>query len=189
MRALAAATRSWPMLAAVGAGLVLLAVAAGAGGIVQPVTAVLGVAALAWSVVALRAGRLVAPTVVLVACSVFLVGAGALVATGWVGRADVAAGPLVAASVFIVVVAASCALVLRRERVTAIAPARAARPDGSPMTGFDRRSLIGLVAGAALVAALATPALAATPAGGQAVPHGEHREHSDSGEQPGGHGH
>ena len=87
MRALAAATRSWPMLAAVGAGLVLLAVAAGAGGIVQPVTAVLGVVALAWSVVALRAGRLVAPTVVLVACSAFLVGAGALVAIG-PGRAS-----------------------------------------------------------------------------------------------------
>ncbi|GAA1757910.1 hypothetical protein [Agromyces humatus] len=183
MRALAAATRSWPMLAAVGAGLVLLAVAAGAGGIVQPAAAVFGVAALVWSILALRAGRLVAPAAALVACSVFLVGAGALVATGWVGRADVAAGPLVAASAFIVVVAASCALALRRARVTATAPARAARPDGPPAAGFDRRSLVGLVAGAALVAALATPALAATPAGGQAVPHGEHLE------EPGGHAH
>ena len=186
MRALAAATRSWPMLAAVGAGLVLLAVAAGAVGIVQPVAAVFGVAALAWSVLALRAGRLVAPVSALVACSAFLVGAGALVATGWVGRADVAAGPLVAASAFIVVVAASCALALRLERVTTTAPARAARPEGPPVVGFDRRSLVGLVAGAALVAALATPALAATPAGGQAVPHGEH---GDRLELPAGHGH
>jgi len=49
--------------------------------------------------------------------------------------------------------------------------ARSAAVDG-------RLSLIGLVAGALLVAGLATPALAATEAGRLAVPHGEHGDTS-----------
>ncbi|KZE92507.1 hypothetical protein AVP42_02661 [Agromyces sp. NDB4Y10] len=61
MTALAVITRSWPMLGALGAGLVLAALAAGAGGATQVALAGLGIAALGWGVLSLRAGRALAP--------------------------------------------------------------------------------------------------------------------------------
>lgn len=182
MIALAAATRSWPMLAALGAGLVLLALGAGAGEALQPALVVLGVAALGWAVLALRAGRAIAPVVVLAVSAAFLVGAGALVGSGTAADADVAAGPLAATSAFVVVVAVACGLALRRRRD----PRWAARPEGSSTAGFDRRTLVGLVVGAALVSALATPALAGTEPGDHAVPHGSHEV--DEGHPAGEHG-
>lgn len=192
MNALAAITRSWPMLGALGAGLVLTALAAGAGGAPQVVLAGLGVAALGWGALSLHAGRLLAPRSVLAVCVLSLSAAGAAVAAG--AMADVAGLPLVAASAFAVVVALSAAFDVRRGRaahdeprlrhrpryrrtpadlgVTApAASTTAARPRGAV---DGRASLLGLVGGAALVAALATPALAATDAGRLAVPHGQH---------------
>lgn len=172
MHALASSTRSWPMLAAFGAGLVLLALAAGAGGPAQPVLAVFGIAALGWGVLALRAGRVLAPSLVLGVAAASLVGTGAAVASGAAAMTDVPPAASAAASVFIVVVALAAGFTLRRRRRD---PARTSRPDGSWRAGSDLASVLGLVAGAALVAALATPALAATPAGEQAVPHGTHQ--------------
>lgn len=196
MQALVAATRSWPMLAALGAGLVLMALAAGAGGAAQPALIVFGIAALGWGVLALRAGRVLAPSVVLVAAAVTLVGMAAAVATGASVSTDVAPGPLAAASVFIVVMALSAGLELRgrtrragRDESLAVgrgvSDASSSRPARREASVAAR--LIGLASGAALVAALATPALAATEAGEQAVPHGTHQ--LDLVEQPGGHGH
>lgn len=195
MQALVAATRSWPMLAAFGAGLVLMALAAGAGGAAQPALIVIGVAALGWGVLALRAGHVLAPSLVLVAAAVSLVGTAAAVATGTAAMTDVAPGPLAAASVFIVVMALAAGFELRgRSRP-------ASRRAGRGGTGSQRvrreasvaARLTGLVSGAALVAALATPALAATEAGEQAVPHGTHQLDPGSSnpgvEQPGGHEH
>lgn len=188
MQALVAATRSWPMLAALGAGLVLMALAAGAGGVAQPALIVLGIAGLGWGVLALRAGRVLAPSVVLVAAAVTLVGMAAAVATGASVSTDVAPGPLAAASVFIVVMALSAGLELRgrtRRAGRGASEASVSRPARRDASVAAR--LIGLASGAALVAALATPALAATEAGEQAVPHGTHQ--FDLVEQPGGHGH
>ncbi|WP_022892648.1 hypothetical protein [Agromyces subbeticus] len=206
MQALVVATRSWPMLAAFGAGLVLMALAAGAGGAAQPALIVLGIAALGWGVLALRAGRVLVPSVVLVATAVTLVGMAAAVATGASVATDIPPGPLAAASVFIVVMALSAGLELRGrtrrarrdEPLPAGRGASAPRPAGrgaseASVSRPARREasvaarLIGLASGAALVAALATPALAATEAGEQAVPHGMHQ--LDPIEQPGGHGH
>jgi len=196
MQALVAATRSWPMLAALGAGLVLMALAAGAGGAAQPALIVLGVAALGWGVLALRAGRVIAPSFVLVAAAVTLVGTAAAVATGTSAMTDVAPGPLAATSVFIVVMALAAGWELRGRSARARRPGRA----GSEASASKPRReasvaarLTGLVSGAALVAALATPALAATEAGEQAVPHGTHQLDPGSSnpdlERPGGHGH
>lgn len=176
MTALATMARTWPMLAAFGAGLVLLALSAGAGGAAGGVLAAVGVAALAWGVLSLHRGRPVLPGAALGVGVALLVGAAVLVGTGLAGTAGVAAGPLLAASVFAAVVAGNAALVLRR-RARAMGPGAAVNgaPDAAGRPAIDgRRSLVGLVAGALLVAGLATPALAATEAGRLAVPHGEH---------------
>lgn len=186
MDALAAMTRSWPMLGALGAGLVLTALAAGAGGAPQVVLAGLGVAALGWGALSLHAGRVVAPRTVVVVSATALTAAGLLVAAG--AMADVAGLPLAAASVFVVAVALSAAVELRRRRAEyrephprhrpryrrrpAAAGPSAITPPGRTVDG--RLSLLGLLGGAALVAALATPALAATDAGLRALPHGGH---------------
>jgi lysylphosphatidylglycerol synthetase-like protein (DUF2156 family) len=204
MHALAAATRSWPMLAALGAGLVLLALAAGAGGMMQPAFVVVGVAALGWGVLALRAGRVIAPSVVLVVAAASLVGAGAAVATGTAAMTDVVPGPLAAASVFTVVVAFAAGLALRARRGPASAGrapsaadpvargASAANISGPGSGSSETSAVLGLLVGAVLVAALAAPALAATEAGQDAVPHGSHRPGEQlplDVDEPGGHTH
>jgi hypothetical protein len=127
MTALAAMTRSWPMLGALGAGLVLAALAAGAGGAPQVVLAGLGVAALGWGVLSLRAGRLLAPRTVLGVAVVALLAGGAAVGSG--AMSDVAGLPLATASVFIASVALSAAVAVRArarrtEHVRAEAPAK-----------------------------------------------------------------
>ena len=182
MNALAAMTRSWPMLGALGAGLVLAALAAGAGGAPQVVLAGLGVAALGWGVLSLRAGRPVAPRAALGVSVAALLAGGAAVGAG--AMADVAGSPLVAASVFVASVALSAALAVRSRRaeppwvedpaqpassVRVEEPAQPASRDPRP-----RLTVVGLAIGALLVSALATPALAATEAGELAVPHGLH---------------
>lgn len=165
-----AMTRSWPMLGALGAGLVLAALAAGAGGAPQVVLAGLGVAALGWGALSLRVGRVVAPRAVLGVGVLSLVAGGGAVAAG--AMTDVAGLPLVAASVFIAWVALSAALDVRARRAARAAAEASAAARPSPADA--RRSLAGFALGAVLVSALATPALAGTEAGELAVPHGEH---------------
>jgi hypothetical protein len=190
MTALAAMTRSWPMLGALGAGLVLAALAAGAGGAPQVVLAGLGVAALGWGALSLRSGRPLAPRAVLGVAVAALLAGGAWVGSGAV--TDVSGLPLAAASVFIASIALSAAVAVRAARRTehlrAEEPAKPrveepakprveqpAKPESRDPG--PRSTLVGLVVGAALVSALATPALAATEAGDSAVPHGRHGVH------------
>ncbi|MFF2275851.1 hypothetical protein [Agromyces sp. NPDC058126] len=170
--------RGWPMLAALGAGLVLTATAAGAvasasgaagdaggtgigGAAAGAVLAGCGLAALGWAVLALREGRATAPHATLATAMGVLAASGALLATGSAAPLGVAVLPLLAADLFIVVVAIGAAGEVRR----AHRGARSSAP--------ERSTLLGLVVGATLVAALATPALAGTAAGELAVPHGE----------------
>lgn len=173
--------RSWPMLAALGAGLVLTAVAAGAEGFAVVALAGCGVAALAQGVFGLRAGRSVAPAWTLGGCLAVLAGSAALVVSGTAAPLEVAAMPLLAADLFVVVVAFGAAGELRARRAAAAGSRRDAR---EPQR---RLPVIGMLAGAALTAALATPALAATEAGDAAVPHG--RLHGELGELGGHSGH
>jgi hypothetical protein len=194
MTALSTMARTWPMLAAFGGGLVLLALAAGAGGTAGGVLAAAGIAGLGWGVLSLRAGRAIVPAITLGVSVALLVGAGVVVGAGLAADIGGAVGPLVAASVFVAVVAGHAAFVVRRR-------ARAARPtperpgttatDAAFRPAVDGRlSLVGLVAGALLVAGIATPALAATEAGELAVPHGEHGTSvTDAGDGGDGHHH
>lgn len=168
------------MLAALGAGLVLTAVGAGAltdaggavdgaggtrvgGAVTGAVLAGCGLAALGWAAFALRAGRVPASRATLAASLAVLAVSGALLATGWASSFRVAVLPLLAADVLVVVVALGSASELRRGRGRRRSPGAAA----------DRTPLVGLAVGATLVAALASPALAGTAAGDLAVPHGE----------------
>ena len=132
MNALTTLARTWPMLSALGGGLVLLALAAGAGGTAGGALAGAGIAGLGWGVLSLRAGRAIVPAVALGVSSAVLVGTGALVGTGLAATTGVAVGPLVAASVFIAVVAAHTAFVVRRR-------SRAARPIVRPEQGSGCR--------------------------------------------------
>ncbi|WP_430646758.1 hypothetical protein [Agromyces sp. GXS1127] len=181
MHAPATMTRTWPMLAALGGGLVGTALAAGAGGAPRVVLAGLGVAALGWGVLSLRAGRPLAPPATLAASVAALLLAGAAVASG--SMSDVPGLPLATACVFLAAVALSVAPAARRGRAVTAKPEASAgdraavacrRPARPSPAAEARRSLAGLAIGAALVSALATPALAATEAGRSAVPHGEH---------------
>jgi hypothetical protein len=167
MTALAAMTRSWPMLGALGAGLVLAALAAGAGGAPQVVLAGLGVAALGWGTLSLRAGRMLAARSVLGVTVAALLAGGVAVGAG--AMTEVAGLPLAAASVFVASVALSAALALRATPVRVEETAKPASRDSHSL-----RPLVGLAVGAARVSALATPALAGTEAGESAVPHGRH---------------
>ncbi|KRE31011.1 hypothetical protein [Agromyces sp. Soil535] len=184
MSALTSLARTWPMLSALGGGLVLLALGAGAGGAPGGVLAGAGIAGLGWGVLSLRAGRAIVPGVALGVSAALLVGAGALIGTGLAAATDVRVGPLLAASVFIAVVAGHTAFVVRRR-----ARAEMSEEDPTRPALEGRLSLAGLAAGALLVAGLATPALAATEAGELAVPHGEHGGSSVTDADHGGDGH
>lgn len=154
------------MLAALGAGLVLTAVAAGAGGYAGAVLVGCGVAALGQGVFGLRSGRVVAPATTLGGCLGVLAGSAVVVVTGSAAVLGVAVMPLLAADLFVLVVAFGAAADLRARRV----------PAGTRSGGRERQRrlpIVGMLVGAALTAALATPALAATEAGDSAVPHGQ----------------
>lgn len=163
---LLAGVRTWPMLAALGAGLLLLALAAGsfahpaAGGGAGPalgvLPVVLGGLALCWAVGALHAGRLLAPAATLAVSAGAVILLAVLEGLG----ARYALLPLLATSMLLLVVAISAAVRLRR----GIPKPEPAPPNGAWL-------LPGLAAGAVLVTALTVPALAATEVGGQAVPH------------------
>ncbi|MBM7502827.1 hypothetical protein ACFPER_05050 [Agromyces aurantiacus] len=187
MDAPTAITRSWPMLGALGAGLLLAALAAGAGGAPQAALAGLGVAALGWGVLSLRAGRMLAPRAVLGVAVATLVGGGGAVGAG--ALADVAGLPLAAAAVFVGAIALSAALAVRSRRAAPAHPEAHAAARPSPADA--RRTLLGLAVGAVLVSTLATPALAATEAGELAVPHGEHgtAPHDGAADHDPGHAH
>ncbi|GAA1937766.1 hypothetical protein [Agromyces allii] len=188
MSALAHLTRSWPVFSALGAGLVLIAVGAGAMGAPTwgiAVAAALigsGLAALGWAVAALRTGRAPAPRAALAVALVLIGGSGALFASGVASVVGIATLPMLAADLFALVVAFGAAATLRSVRSATASEAGRADAAGAPRTTTaDVRSAnrpivsaVGVAAGAALVAALATPALAGTRAGEEAVPHGEH---------------
>ncbi|HET8778579.1 MAG TPA: hypothetical protein VFM66_00795, partial [Agromyces sp.] len=128
MTALARFARTWPMLSALGAGLVFLALAAGATGVAGIALAAVGIAGLGWGVLSLRAGAALVPRAVLGVSAALLVGAGAFIGVGLAESTDVAVGPLVAASVFTAVAGGHSALLGRRaaQAVSPAPPARAA---------------------------------------------------------------
>jgi len=161
-------TRQWPALCAWGAGLIHLAIAAGSSPLWAVLLGAIGAAELAWGVYALRAGRMTRPRVVL-GISLGVVGVSVL--AGMLGSFP--GIPLAAACALLLVIAFAVGGVLRTEARRS--PRRITFEASQQRPG---RTLIGLLAGAALVAGLTTPALALTDAGEHAVPHGEMTGHS-----------
>jgi len=161
-------TRQWPALCAWGAGLVHLAIAAGSSPVWAVLLGAIGAAEFAWGVYALRAERMTRPGLVLGGS---LAAIGISVVAGLFG--SFAGIPLAAASALLLIIAFAAGFVLRGE-----ARRSPRRTSYEPSRQRPGRTILGLLAGAALVAGLTTPALALTDAGEHAVPHGEMTGHS-----------
>ncbi|MFH8248747.1 hypothetical protein ACH3VR_00080 [Microbacterium sp. B2969] len=151
-----ASPAAWGAIAAWGAGLIHLALGAGAvtaghSPAGMPLVA-LGAAALAWGAAALARGRVVIPRAAVGGVLLALI-AGA-VALG-LDPARISVVAVAAASALLVVVGIGCGLALRGRE--------AGRP-GIPV----------IILAAVIVAAIATPTLAATEAGRFAPDHGSH---------------
>ena len=160
--------RAWVAFAALGAGLIHLALVLGSPPAFAVAFGVIGLAEFAWGIVALARDPL-APRAALVLALVPVLGLAALAAVGAMGgmRGALASTPFLAlavASLLELFIAAALGAHLRRGDRP---------PAGAPGTA---RYLLGVAAGALVVAALTTTALGVTQAGLSAVPHGELEE-------------
>ncbi|MCM3696960.1 hypothetical protein [Microbacterium oleivorans] len=157
--------RSWPALAAWGAGLLHLGL--GAGAIVKGADAAdrgigvllasIGAGTVAWGVVALLRGRVVAPRA---GVGVSLAGLVAVTVLLVVGPPQTSIYPVVVSAGLGLAVGVVSAVTLRR--------AERSRSSRAAARTAARTSVGGLIVGAFLLAGLVTPALAATPIGSDA---------------------
>jgi hypothetical protein len=159
-------TRGWIAFAAIGTGLIHLAMVVGAPLPFGVALVVIGSAELVWGVCAMARTRLPLPRVAFAGALVpVLLWALVLSAAVVLGTPSIAAPlqffPLAIATIFELFVAAVIGAHLRRSIETLPAPGAG-------------KYLLGLLVGSLVVAALTTPALAATASGEVAVPHGEH---------------
>lgn len=160
---MSAVLRAWLGFAALGAGLIHLALVVGSSPAIGIPLLLIGSAEFAWGVFAFTRPTLPVPHAARIGVLVPLLGWALLLG---VTAAELTPGlrvlPMLVASLLDAAVAIGISLVLRRaDRGTADRPLPAGR------------YLLALGAGALVIAALTTPALAATEAGGSAVPHGE----------------
>lgn len=157
-------TRLWSALGALGAGLILFAVAAG-----RPVAVALPIVLLAalhigYALVTLRSSRPVLPRLTPVACGIATGIGAALLFTGLMGVVPFAA-------LFALYWGIALLAVLAGRRTAASAtPASTPAPRPGAL-------IAGLASGAMIVAAITTPALSFTDPGTVAVPHGELHSH------------
>jgi hypothetical protein len=164
-------TRTWLAFAALGTGMIHLALVLGSPLPVGAALLIFGLLEIAWSVMTFRRETIAAPRLVLTGAlaPILLWGTLLAVATA-VGAPQLASSlsltAMGLAAVLEIIAAAIIAVQLRRG-VDFSAPSR------TPKAGVY---LAGLVAGGMLVAAITTPALAATEAGLYAQPHGEHSD-------------
>ena len=170
-------TRSWLAFAAMGAGMIHLALAPGFGvpGAVAPV--VLGAAEFGWGVAMLARDRFVVIRLTRVAAFVPAIGWGILLLVAVALQAPTLASilpvlPMAVATLFTLVIAAALSARMRHPSV------RSDRPVGA------YRYLAALMAGGLLVSALTTSALAA-PQAGIDNPHANHGELDISNEHSG----
>lgn len=173
-------TRIWLAFSALGAGLIHLAVGAGAPLPLALPLAGLGVAEFGWGVVVLMRGAVPwRRRVHLLALVPVLVWGAALATATVVDMSELVSRlpflPLAVASTFNVFIAVTAAVAARRRAAGRPTPVTAA-PEAPQPQGW--RFVGGLIAAALLVAGLTTPALASTEAGTHAVPHGTHSPHS-----------
>ena len=159
--------RTWTAMAALGAALIHLAVAASAPMPFLAAFAAAGAAEIAWSVVTLIRGRFPLPRIVPVLALV----PSAIWAIGVVVGSESSALPFLALGASTMLsVAIAIVVALETRRGVAASPAREPSPG---------RSLLGFVAGAFIIAGVALPALGQTQAG-IAASEGPHAHHSVS---------
>lgn len=159
-------TRAWLAFAAIGAGMIHLALVVSSPFPLAAAPALLGAAELGWGVAALAREVLPAPRIALgAAASAALASVAASVLAGSAAPVTGAALPLaLAASLDSLLVALLIAESTRRRRSAVV-----------PQSGWPvARSVLAIAVGAVVVGAVTTPALAATEAGRQARPHGSH---------------
>jgi hypothetical protein len=162
-------TRTWLAFAAVGTGLIHFALVVGSPLALGVILAIIGLLEFGWGVLTFARETVPFPRLVLVGALAPLLGWGALLVISTAAEDPAIASalpffPLAVASLFELFIATVVAVHLRRaSEVSPVAPSVA-------------RYLLGLAAGALVVAALTTPALAATAAGSVAQPHGEHTD-------------
>lgn len=177
MMMLAPLLRPLPAMAAAGAGLIQLAIAAGvitatdpstrsiAAGVLSAALIILGPATLAWGLATLAKARIVFPRLAIAAAFAGMLALVAMLVAD-TARTSIAAVSLGVA--LLIVVGATCAAHLRtRRRHTTDAKPDVARHN-------QALSFVGIVAGAVVIASLVTPALASTEAGLLAPDHSEH---------------
>lgn len=160
-------TRTWLAFAAIGAGLIHLALVIGLPLPVGLVLAALGLVEFGWGVLTFAREPLVAPRVALVVALMPVVTWTLLLVTSSVSEApELAASfgflPLAVASLFELFAVAVLGVHLRRRRES----------DAASVFPGTFRYLLGLAVGALVVAGLTAPALAATEAGLFSQPHG-----------------
>ena len=170
-----AVVRAWLGFFALGAGLIHLALVIGSPLAVGIPLVLVGIAEFAWGVFAFTAAAVPFPRTARIAAVIPILGwVLLLVAIGPESVPGIRVLPMLAASVLDLAVAITITVLLRR-----------AAGESPPMR--SGRYLIGLGAGALVVAALTTPALAATEAGDAAQPHGTQDQAPYVLDLPGGH--
>ncbi|EAR26088.1 hypothetical protein A20C1_09414 [marine actinobacterium PHSC20C1] len=165
-----AITRTWIAFAAVGTGLIHVALVIGSPLALGIPLAILGVTEFAWGIVAFTRDKLPFARAAMVTAVSPLIAWGLLVTAAITLQTPTLAAvldvvPWGIAAIFQLFVAGMLSLHARRER------------EGkrtSAATPGAARYLVALMLGALAVSALTTPALAATEAGIYAQPHGEH---------------
>ncbi|MHC5798064.1 hypothetical protein ACVXZ4_18095 [Lacisediminihabitans sp. FW035] len=163
-------TRSWLSFAAIGAGVIHLALVISSPLAIGIPLAVFGLAELAWGVLLLVKDRLVAPRLAQAGAIAPLLLWSLLTVTATLLAAPQVASslrfvPMGIAAVFELFVAGVLSVILRRQS-DSDRPVKSAKPAGA------LKYLSGVILAGVLVGALTTPALAATQAGSVAREHG-----------------
>ncbi|MBG6055098.1 hypothetical protein IWX81_001509 [Salinibacterium sp. CAN_S4] len=162
--------RAWLAFAAIGTGLIHVALVIGAPVPLAIVLATFGLLEFGWGVTTFARDSVPLPRVALVAAmlpiALWIVVLVASTATAAPSLAEaLPLLPMAVATLFELVVAGMLAITLRRAAGT---------PASTPSAPSAPSYLVSLMAGALVVGALTTPALAATGAGLYAPPHGQH---------------
>ena len=165
-------TRTWLAFAAIGVGLIHIALVIGSPLALGIILAVLGLTEFGWGVLTLARETVVLPRVALAVAVAPIVLWGLLLVTSTVAKSpELAASmvllPLAVATLFELFIAGTLAVHLRR---------RAAPHGPSPRVPSVARYLLAVLVGGLAVASLTTPALAATAAGLYSAPHGVQSE-------------
>lgn len=155
--------RTWMAFAAIGAGLIHLALVLGSPLPLGIAFAALGLVEFGWGVLSVARDSVPLPRIALTVALAPIVIAGIASGFGFAAvPGSVRVLPFAVASLFEIFIAGVLASQLRR----------GARKEASPVTPAVGRYLLGLLVGGLVVASLTTPALAATEAGQHGQPIG-----------------